>query len=358
MKIFSRVLSSAAVLAFAPALFAQVGAGWKSIAWTNPEQEPHEGNRKVHFQQGKPKDNRDWYNREQTLYAFERTGSDIAGTYQFIPATQTEIFRHYGSRAQSANRVEIRVEDNYGSGESRQIEAYVTFNDKLSVEQAFFQIWGFSPKRATLMQLRGHKGIIVGVGGGNPQELFDTGDMSGREFKLNVIHRQETRDGRVIADPGRVQVYIDGRLLIDMADHNISNHESKGVDGFDYFKYGCYGSVDADKGDAQVIWKNARYFRDGGFPGTTPQEIMFDPPSDIPIDGGDITPQAKATSGLDVSFRSDNPAVAAIVAGKIRPLAPGTATLWASQDGNEEFAPARVVARTITVAATGRPKRD
>jgi uncharacterized protein YjdB len=174
--------------------------------------------------------------------------------------------------------------------------------------------------------------------------------MTEKEFKLNVIHRQESSS----TQNGRVQVYIDGRLFIDMADSNVSNHrDDNGNLGGTYFKYGCYGTVETGEQNARVTWKNARYFRGGNFPGTSAQTITFPALPSIPLNGGDVTPSATSTSSLPVSYRSDDLSVARIVDGKIRPVRTGTARIWAYQDGNGTFAPARVVVREITVTSGG-----
>jgi hypothetical protein len=331
---------------------AQVGAGWTLIPWAGDNEQPVQGRRTIHFDLNRNSPGLeilDWYNVDQIQYAFGRTGANIAGTYQYIKATETEIFRQYGPPTQSTNRNEIRVLENYGSGQIRQLEGYVTFNDFLSSDQAILQIWGFGGSNATLLQLRGKNGTIIGVGGLSPPELFTASGYSNKEFKLNVIHQQETRSGTTILQPGRVQVYIDGRLLINVADNDISKYTVNGVNGMDYFKYGCYGTVESSETNAQVIWKSARYFKDGSLPGTAVQTITF---PDLPrgtVNGADLIPAATASSQLPVSYRSDNPAVATIVNGAIRPVGPGTANIWAYQDGDSTFAPARVVVKPLVV---------
>lgn len=63
----------------------------------------------------------------------------------------------------------------------------------------------------------------------------------------------------------------------------------------------------------------------------------------------DYDPGAVASSGLTVSYHSDNPAVAAIVNGKIRLQGNGTANITASQPGNENYNPAPSVSQSIRV---------
>ncbi len=244
-------LLTLAILGTGIAASAQVGSGWTYIPWASENAQPVQGRRTIHFDLNRNSPGLeiiDWNDVDQIQYAFGRTGSNIAGTYQYIKATETEIFRQYGPPTQSTNRNEIRVLENYGSGQIRQIEGYVTFNEFLSSDQAILQIWGFGGSNATLMQLRGKNGTITGVGGLNPPELFTASGYSNREFKLNVIHQQETRSNlTTISQPGRVQVYIDGRLLINSVDNDISKYTVGGVNGLDYFKYGCYGTVESSE---------------------------------------------------------------------------------------------------------------
>jgi gliding motility-associated-like protein len=63
----------------------------------------------------------------------------------------------------------------------------------------------------------------------------------------------------------------------------------------------------------------------------------------------DFSP-ATTTSGLPISYSSDNPAVATIVAGQIHIVGPGTANITASQAGNAAYDPAADVVRTLTVS--------
>lgn len=63
----------------------------------------------------------------------------------------------------------------------------------------------------------------------------------------------------------------------------------------------------------------------------------------------DFTPSATASSGLSISFTSDNPAVATIIGGNIRIVGAGSALITASQPGDGNFNPATPVINTITV---------
>jgi len=89
-----------------------------------------------------------------------------------------------------------------------------------------------------------------------------------------------------------------------------------------------------------------------------PQFTTFPALADKIYGDADIDPAATASSGLAISYTSDNAAVAKIVAGKIRIVGAGTATIIAIQQGNAIHAPAaekqhtlRVSPKAITVSA-------
>jgi uncharacterized protein YjdB len=367
MKYLRPSLFSLVTLVSSLTSFGQAGTGWTLVPWAGPGELPREGCRDVHLQKGTDKDFQPWQNESAIYYFNDITApANVQGTYQYIASSQTEIFKHYGSPSRSVNRSEIRIKDDYNSGQTRQLEGYVTFNEKLSSDQAFLQIWGHSDAGATMLQLRGKGGKITGSGRitRNLNPDFPNINYANRELKLNVIHRQETRDGNTIQSNGRIEVYIDGILFLWINDNKISN-DPEYTTGANYFKYGCYGTVESSLGDAQVVWKEARYFRGGGFPGTTAQALSFPTLPAIALNGGDVTPGATSrrtsnntATGLTVSYRSDNPAVARIVDGKIRPVSIGTAKIWAYQDGNATFAPAPVLVQTISVVAGGSVKQS
>ena len=62
-----------------------------------------------------------------------------------------------------------------------------------------------------------------------------------------------------------------------------------------------------------------------------------------------LTRRASSSSGLAVSYTSDNAAVATIVSGKIHITGAGTATITAVQTGNAAFTAATPVTQTLTV---------
>lgn len=63
----------------------------------------------------------------------------------------------------------------------------------------------------------------------------------------------------------------------------------------------------------------------------------------------DVAPGATATSGLECTYASSNPAVATIVGGKIRIMGAGTAIITARQPGNIHYNPAEEASRELVV---------
>lgn len=80
------------------------------------------------------------------------------------------------------------------------------------------------------------------------------------------------------------------------------------------------------------------------------QTIRFDPLPATTYGDASFDPGATATSGLTVSYASDNPAVAAIVNGKIQIIGAGTAVITASQGGSDAYEPAADVVQTLVVS--------
>ncbi len=80
-----------------------------------------------------------------------------------------------------------------------------------------------------------------------------------------------------------------------------------------------------------------------------PQTITFSALSTSSYGDSDIDPGATASSGLTVSYSSDNTAVATIASGKIHIIGAGTVTITASQAGNAAYTAAANVTQTLTV---------
>ena len=80
------------------------------------------------------------------------------------------------------------------------------------------------------------------------------------------------------------------------------------------------------------------------------QTIRFDPLPATTYGDVSFDPGATATSGLPVGYTSDNPAVAAIVNGRIQITGAGTAVITASQAGSDAYEPAADVVQTLVVS--------
>jgi hypothetical protein len=84
------------------------------------------------------------------------------------------------------------------------------------------------------------------------------------------------------------------------------------------------------------------------------QTIAFAPPKGA-VAGAAVSLTATASSGLPVFFRSDTPAVCTVSGTTATTLTPGTCTITATQDGNNDYLPATGMARSFSVrAGTGR----
>ncbi|HET9079574.1 MAG TPA: hypothetical protein VFO01_03535 [Trebonia sp.] len=78
------------------------------------------------------------------------------------------------------------------------------------------------------------------------------------------------------------------------------------------------------------------------------QTITFTPPDGTAL-GRPVTLSASATSGLDVSYRTDTPAVCTVSGVTATPVTAGTCTITASQPGNDNYAPAQGISRSFPV---------
>lgn len=84
--------------------------------------------------------------------------------------------------------------------------------------------------------------------------------------------------------------------------------------------------------------------------GKNRQTLTFPALPDPTYGDADFAPGATASSGLAVAYASDNPAVATVVDGGIRVAGAGTATITASQPGNDNWRAAAAVSQSLTVA--------
>ncbi len=83
-----------------------------------------------------------------------------------------------------------------------------------------------------------------------------------------------------------------------------------------------------------------------------PQVISFTMPLVKTYGDADFDPGASSSSGLPISYTSNNTSVATIINGKIRLMGIGSATITASQTGNLQYSSALDVSRLLTVNKT------
>lgn len=135
----------------------------------------------------------------------------------------------------NSNRIEIRVENNYKSGQ-HQFEGDVRIFPPLDNE-CLMQIFG-NTTHATLFMLRGWSD-----NGGSLKRYGD--DVLATNIYSNWVHVN------VIDDRARhtTQVYINGTLKGQWTDTDSARN---------YFKYGCYGTMRT--GHAEAQWKNVKFF--------------------------------------------------------------------------------------------------
>ncbi len=233
------------------AAHAQIGEGWTEYQPT----------KKIHLVDFQHKS----LNKGMSSFAWQaqaQVGSPTpASSYAYDAKINTETFALHDARA---NRAEIRLENEYGSG-SRQFEGYVTFYPPTD-DQSLFQIWG-SDEGATQLMLRG----FAANGGelrvaNRPVKGMPTvaQGVYGREVRVNVIHLQEDVGNKFI-------VYIDGVKKLEFPDNEkVTNH-----DGKNYHKYGVYGTL---KGPSALAkWRAVRCFRDGRPPAADAMPAPLEP---------------------------------------------------------------------------------
>lgn len=216
---------------------AQLGEGWTEY---RPE-------RKIHLVDMTDKSLRKGMSSFKWSASAEVGRPTPASSYRFDEKTGAETFTLHDARA---NRSEIRLENEYGSG-ARQFEGYLTVFPPTD-DQSVFQVWG-SDEGATQLMLRAYaaNGGELGVANrpikGMPRVARG---IYGREVRVNVVHLQEDVGNKFI-------VFIDGVKQLEFPDdEKVTNH-----DGKNYHKYGAYGTLKGPS--ARVVWRAVRHFRDG-----------------------------------------------------------------------------------------------
>ena len=85
--------------------------------------------------------------------------------------------------------------------------------------------------------------------------------------------------------------------------------------------------------------------------GRMPQSITFNALPESLLSDADLKLQASTTSGLPLSYQSDNPQVAVVWGDKVHLVGIGTAKITATQSGNELYLPASPVTQALVVKA-------
>lgn len=351
ISLTSRFKKSAALslaLALSGTAFAQIGSGWSTY---DPDQF-------LHAQQHNT-GNDDRYDSTATMprsqwnvtyFAYDLNGPTSDGQppawYQRDAALEKEVFTLHGNTTETGNRCEIRIADNYGPGQVRQFEGYLTVYSPTDA-QTMMQIWGSEAGASQLMFRTYDNGTqgsyAVNYSGGTPKYLTN---RYGTETKINIIHIQNSAAGQ---NNGRIYVYADGQKLIDFVDDEDPTNTSPTKTN--YMKYGIYQTVTAGHENPVVMWKNVKFYQGGSAPGTTAQTIN-NMPAVLTKSVGDVdfSPGATASpSGLGVTYRSSDLSVATIVANKVHILKEGTVTIWANQNGNGTYAPAASKTMMLTI---------
>ncbi len=351
-----RVFTSIALALFGlagPAI-AQIGSAWSSL---DPQQYVHTQKHNTETSSAaydsSPQMLRSaWMaqDREHNHELEGMNGSHWPAEYDYIASTRTEVFSLYGDTTDTGNRCEVRVQDNYGVGQKRQLEGYVTIYSPTHLQNVL-QIWGSTSGASQMMIMAaedngGSLGIERNRSGGD-LVLFRSG-VYGQEIKINVIHLQNTSVGSA---NGKFQVYADGVLLEEFVDNE--DPTNGGLNHENYIKYGIYQTVLAGHENPKVVWKDVNLYQGGAVPGTTSQTISIPGnPTAITKNVGDpaFSLGATASSGLGVSYRSDNPLVATVSGGNIQIVGPGTAVIWVNQNGNGTYKPAPSKKVVLTVS--------
>lgn len=133
------------------------------------------------------------------------------------------------------NRVEVRVQDNYTSGQ-RQFEGELKVTAPTDDESAM-QIFGNDGAGATTLMIRSFSKNGGTLRGGGKDLVTN---IYGKWVRINVTHD---------ATANKYSVYIDGSLKVT----------ANGPNGTHYFKYGVYGTLHAPS--AQHQWRNVHFYR-------------------------------------------------------------------------------------------------
>jgi alpha-tubulin suppressor-like RCC1 family protein len=112
-------------------------------------------------------------------------------------------------------------------------------------------------------------------------------------------------------------------------------------------------SIAADQGGDEVYAPAAQVVRAFNVEAALlSQSITFYAIPAVPLDGGAISLDATATSGLDVQFQSLSPGVCSVSGSQVMPLAVGACVIAADQPGDSTYAPATQVVQSFNITAS------
>ncbi|WP_304068974.1 hypothetical protein [Pedobacter glucosidilyticus] len=241
---------------------AENGSGWSEITSTI------EANQRVHLEDGNGVETRTWNNGDAWYMNVSGStsgtsyGSNNAASYTYSASNNKR--NTFTLHKAPGNRSEIRIQDNYDTGDIRQFEGIITINNNVFANNAVFQIWGgiiiSGAQRATLLQIRGDGAVNGGqlrvVPNGVTNEVGSrtiATNILNTPTTINVVHFQE-----IASRPGRIVIYVNGDEKYSCEENQVPTNG----DGTNYMKYGNYGreDEDANKTNSVVTWSNVRYW--------------------------------------------------------------------------------------------------
>lgn len=205
---------------------------------------------------------------------------------------------------------------------------------------------GATPFGGRLCKL--NNGMLYGLtdsgdqGNAGPGIIYSFDPASARFSKAYTFKYDQTMTGSVI-DMFSGLVQVNDVKLYGMTQYG------------GYFGYGTFFEYDIDKKQYTLL-----HFFSGGI-GASPascalilipsreQRIIFGAIASKNFNSAPFTLNARATTGLPVSYTSSNPAVATISGNMVTITGTGTTTITASQPGNADYDAAPDVAQTLVV---------
>ena len=174
------------------------------------------------------------------------------------------------------------------------------------------------------------------------------GNDAGATYDFNVYYngtffRAGAND--VVADPNFVKLGLDGTANFRLQAPSPALNSGSTIAG----QFSTQDIAGFARPQGSKPERGAYEFQSG----SQTQTISFGALPALEVGGPDYDPQATASSGLPVTYRSSNSSVAEVINGKIQIVSGGTATITAVQGGDGAYAAAPEVSQPLTVNATG-----